>query len=246
MRDDLGALEQLVPPHVGPVLVGVDDAPRHARPDPAEQLDHPARVGQVRLGVDHHPAAQVDEPRVRVARPACSLRAAKQLSLTCCSFMSAGRAGTSHVGSWSVLRVTTSPERPAVTAGDTIRPRPCGRRPAGRGCEATQSPADRAQPSIGIPQKRSQTCRSEAPAATAVGHGRRDQRSRDRRSGPRARRPGRRAADVGPFPGPAGRRAPRGRRGRLPLDQPPHPDAHEGAAGAGWPTPSSTRGPRGR
>ena len=69
MRDDLGALEQLVPPDVSPVFVGVDDAPRHARPDPAEQRDHLARVGQVRLGVDHHPAAQVDEPRVRVATP---------------------------------------------------------------------------------------------------------------------------------------------------------------------------------
>ena len=52
MRDDLGALEQLVPPHVAPVRAGVDDAPRHARPDPAEQLDHPARVRQVRLAQD--------------------------------------------------------------------------------------------------------------------------------------------------------------------------------------------------
>jgi hypothetical protein len=50
MRDDLGALEQLIPPSVVPVFVGVDDAPRHARPDPAEQLDHPARVVEVRLG----------------------------------------------------------------------------------------------------------------------------------------------------------------------------------------------------
>ena len=64
----------------------------------------------------------------------------------------------------------------------------------------------------------------------AVGHGRRHQRSRDRRRGLRARRPGRPAADVdGPFSGPAGGRAVRGRRGRLPLDQPPHPDAHAGA-----------------
>jgi hypothetical protein len=67
MRDDLGALEQLVPPHVVAVLVRVDDALRHAAPDPAEQLDHLAPVRQVGLGVDHHAAAQVDEPRVGVA-----------------------------------------------------------------------------------------------------------------------------------------------------------------------------------
>jgi len=31
------------------VRAGIDDAPRHARPDLAEQLDHPARVRQVGL-----------------------------------------------------------------------------------------------------------------------------------------------------------------------------------------------------
>ena len=67
MRDDLGTLEELVAPDVVAVLVRVDHAPRHARPDLAEQLDHPAPVGQVRLRVDDHAAAQIDEPRVRVA-----------------------------------------------------------------------------------------------------------------------------------------------------------------------------------
>jgi len=67
VRDDLGTLEKLVPPHVVAVLVRVDHAPGHARPDLAEQLDHPAPVRQVRLGVDDHAAAEVDEPRVGVA-----------------------------------------------------------------------------------------------------------------------------------------------------------------------------------
>jgi hypothetical protein len=46
VRDALGALEELIAPDVVAVLVRVDDAPRHGRPDPAEQLDHPARVGR--------------------------------------------------------------------------------------------------------------------------------------------------------------------------------------------------------
>jgi hypothetical protein len=32
MRDDLGALEELIPPDVVSVFVRVDHAPRHARP----------------------------------------------------------------------------------------------------------------------------------------------------------------------------------------------------------------------
>ncbi len=57
VRDDLGALEELVSPHVVAVLVRVDHAPGHARPHLAEQLDHPARVREVRLGIDHDAAA---------------------------------------------------------------------------------------------------------------------------------------------------------------------------------------------
>ncbi len=67
VRDDLGTLEELVPPHVVAVLVRVDHALGHARPDLAEQLDHLPPVGQVRLRVDDHAAAQVDEPGVRIA-----------------------------------------------------------------------------------------------------------------------------------------------------------------------------------
>jgi hypothetical protein len=67
MRDDFGTLEELIPPHVVAVLVRVDDAPRRTVPDPAEELDHTARVVQVALRIDHDAAAPIDEARVRVA-----------------------------------------------------------------------------------------------------------------------------------------------------------------------------------
>jgi hypothetical protein len=54
VRDDLGALEELVAPDVVTVLVRVDHAPGHAAPDLAEQLDHLAPVGQVGLRVLNH------------------------------------------------------------------------------------------------------------------------------------------------------------------------------------------------
>jgi hypothetical protein len=49
------------------ILVGVDYALGHARPDLAEQLDHLAPVRQVRLRIDDHAATQIDKPRVGVA-----------------------------------------------------------------------------------------------------------------------------------------------------------------------------------
>jgi hypothetical protein len=67
VRDDFGTLEELVPPHVVAVLVRIDHAPGHVAPDLAEQLDHLTSVRQVRLCVDHHAAAQVDEARVGIA-----------------------------------------------------------------------------------------------------------------------------------------------------------------------------------
>ena len=67
VRDDLGAFEELVPPDVIAVLVGVDHAPEHGLPDLAEELNHLAPVGQVGLGVDDAAAAQVDEPGICVA-----------------------------------------------------------------------------------------------------------------------------------------------------------------------------------
>jgi hypothetical protein len=67
VRDNLGALEELIAPDVVRVLVRVDDAPRHSRPHAAEQFDHATRVGQVRLRIDHHASGQVDEAGVRVA-----------------------------------------------------------------------------------------------------------------------------------------------------------------------------------
>ena len=64
--DDLRALEELIAPDVVRVFVRVDDALRHGGPHLAEHLDHLPRMGQVRLRVDHHAPAQVDEAGVGV------------------------------------------------------------------------------------------------------------------------------------------------------------------------------------
>src|SRR5215469_2680830 len=69
MGDDLRAFEELIPPHMVGVFVGVDDAPRHGGPDLAKHVDHLPRVGQVRLRIDHHAARAIDEARVGVADP---------------------------------------------------------------------------------------------------------------------------------------------------------------------------------
>jgi hypothetical protein len=66
MRNDLGAREDLIAPHMVAALAGIDHALRPALPDAAEQLRHPVRVGQVGLRVDAA-ATAVDESRVRVA-----------------------------------------------------------------------------------------------------------------------------------------------------------------------------------
>jgi hypothetical protein len=67
MRDDLGIGEELVSRDVVDVLVGERDVSGHGRPDVAEQLNHLPCVRQVRLRVDHHPLAQVDQAGVGVA-----------------------------------------------------------------------------------------------------------------------------------------------------------------------------------
>ena len=67
MCNDFGTFEELVPPHVVAILVRVDHALRHAGPYLPEQFDHPARVSQVRLRVDHDAAAKIDETRIGVA-----------------------------------------------------------------------------------------------------------------------------------------------------------------------------------
>jgi len=60
-------LKELIAPDMVTVLMRDGDVLRHAFPDGAEELDHPLRMGQVRLRVDDHAAAPVDESRVRVA-----------------------------------------------------------------------------------------------------------------------------------------------------------------------------------
>jgi hypothetical protein len=64
--DDLRALEELIAPDVVRVLMRVDDTFRHGRPHLAEHLDHPPRVGQVRLGVDDNTPSPVDETGVGI------------------------------------------------------------------------------------------------------------------------------------------------------------------------------------
>jgi hypothetical protein len=67
VADDLGAGEKLVTPDVVRVLVRVDDPFRHGGPYFAKQLDHLARVGEIRLRVDHYTTGAVDEARVGIA-----------------------------------------------------------------------------------------------------------------------------------------------------------------------------------
>ncbi len=69
MAEDLGTFKQLIAIDVIRVLVGVDHALRHPRPDLAEQLDHLPAMGQVRLRIDHHATTEVDQPGIRVADP---------------------------------------------------------------------------------------------------------------------------------------------------------------------------------
>jgi hypothetical protein len=69
MGDDFRAFEELIAPNVVGVFMRVDDTLRHGRPDLAEHLDHLAGVCQVRLGVDHHAAAHIDESGIGVANP---------------------------------------------------------------------------------------------------------------------------------------------------------------------------------
>jgi len=87
MRDDLGAVEELIPPHVVTVFVGINHAARHAGPHLAEQLDHLARVRQVRLSVDHHAAPRLMRPELASHIRFFWFSTAKQLLLTCSIFM---------------------------------------------------------------------------------------------------------------------------------------------------------------
>jgi hypothetical protein len=56
-------------------------------PDLAEQLDHPAPLRQVGLGVDDHAAAKVDEPGIRAAQAILLGQDSEAAVLTCCSLM---------------------------------------------------------------------------------------------------------------------------------------------------------------
>jgi hypothetical protein len=59
-------VEELVGPDMIRVLMRVDDALGHRRPDMAEHLDHLPRMRQVRLRTNHRAAASADEPGVGV------------------------------------------------------------------------------------------------------------------------------------------------------------------------------------
>jgi len=83
------------------VLVLADHAPGHGAPDLAEALDHLAPVRRVRLRIDHHAAAQVDEPRVGVAHPVAFVQDGKTVVADLVQFhrrsrwpVSAGARGT--------------------------------------------------------------------------------------------------------------------------------------------------------
>ena len=75
MADDLGLGEELVPPAVVAVAVGVDHAPRRCLPHPRVGIHQPSRVRQVPEGVDDEAAAAVDQPRVAGAEAAVRLEA---------------------------------------------------------------------------------------------------------------------------------------------------------------------------
>jgi hypothetical protein len=64
MRDDFGALKELVSPHVVAILVRVDHALRHTPPKLAEQLNHLTPVGQVRLCVETTPPPRLMSPEL--------------------------------------------------------------------------------------------------------------------------------------------------------------------------------------
>src|SRR5207249_2649000 len=80
MPDDLGVGEELVPPAVVAVAVGVDDPPGGPLPDAGVGVDQLPGVGQVPEGVDDEAAAAVDEARVAGAEAAIGLEARVDVS----------------------------------------------------------------------------------------------------------------------------------------------------------------------
>ena len=64
--NDLRAGKELIAPDMVRIFMRIDDAPWHGGPHLAEHLDHLPCMRQVRLRVDHHTPAQVDEAGVGV------------------------------------------------------------------------------------------------------------------------------------------------------------------------------------
>src|SRR5262249_55800823 len=75
LPDDLGAGEELVAPAMIAVVMRVDDPSRRRLQYGCVFGDQRTRVRQVPEGVDHEPAAAVDEPRVTGAEAAIRLEA---------------------------------------------------------------------------------------------------------------------------------------------------------------------------
>src|SRR5262249_16227285 len=75
MTDDLGLREELVPPAVVAVVMGVDDPPGGPLPHAPVLLDQAAGVGEVPEGVHHEPPAAVHQAGVAGAQAAVGLQA---------------------------------------------------------------------------------------------------------------------------------------------------------------------------
>ena len=69
MTNDLGTFKELIADDMIQVLVGVNDLLGHPRPDITEHLDHLPSMIEVRLCVDDHAIANIDEPGVGVTDP---------------------------------------------------------------------------------------------------------------------------------------------------------------------------------